>query len=170
MILRPATPDDVPRLNAWDNAAHVIAAVGAEQMVDWRGELARADRDYEILIAEADRPIGVVLVKDPSLEPEAGWGAIGPGSRAITLWIGDEADCGQGLGAQMMRLALARCFAERAVRRIYAAPLGRAMRARMFFARLGFQERERRVFNKRYCVLYRLDKADWAAMRRQPSR
>lgn len=69
-----------------------------------------------------------------------------PNLRAIDISIGPEADCNQGYGREMMRLAHERCFADPAVTAIVIDPLARNLRAIAFYQRLGYVTVERRVF------------------------
>ena len=81
--------------------------------------------------------------------------------RAIDIWIGAESDLGQGHGTQMMRLALARCFAAPEVTAVLLDPLFSNERARRFYERLGFRFIERRRFGADECAVYRLERAHW---------
>ena len=58
----------------------------------------------------------------------------------------------------MMRLALARCFADRAVTAVLVDPLARNTRAHRFYERLGFRQVERRRFGADDCFVYRLER------------
>ena len=83
VMLRPATLDDVPLLQAWDREPHVIAcstddptATTAFDGSDWAEEIAGASDVSYHLIAEVDgRPIGAMQIIDPLAEPTHYWGA-----------------------------------------------------------------------------------------------
>ncbi len=149
-------------MKRWDENPHVAAAGGDDDWYDWETEIPRDAEWGEILIAETGgRPIGVLEIIDPAKEPSHYWGDIQPNLRAIDIWIGDEADLGGGLGTQMMRLALDRCFAEERVRAVVIDPLESNVRARKFYERLGFRFVERRRFQNDDCAVYRFDREDY---------
>lgn len=160
--LRPATLADVPLLLEWDEQPHVVAASGADDSVDWVADITGSDGWGEQLIAEEDgRPVGVVQVIDPALEPTHYWGDCGPGLRAIDIWIGSAPDLGRGLGSQMMRLALDRCFATPEVTAVLIDPLAPNVAARRFYERLGFRPVGPRRFGDDDCIVYRLARDGW---------
>lgn len=160
--LRLATLADAPTIEAWDREPHVIAASGEDPMYDWRAELPRTVPWREFLIAEVNgRPIGVMQIIDPELEESHYWGDIAPNLRAIDIWIGDAADLGRGYGTEMMRLAIARCFAPPEVRAILIDPLVSNTRAHRFYERMGFRRVDRRSFGEDDCYIYRLDRDHW---------
>ena len=69
VTLRPATLDDVPLLQHWDEQPHVMAAGGDDDSIDWHIELALDPAWSWTLIGEEDgRPFGVVQVIDPREE------------------------------------------------------------------------------------------------------
>jgi len=158
--LRRATSADVPTLQAWDRKPHVMAATGSYAGAsDWAHEIALNVAWWEVLIAEATgHPIGLVRIIDPAEEETHYWGACPTNLRAIDIWIGDEANHGRGLGSEIMRLALAHCFANPRVTAVLIDPLARNVRARRFYERLGFREVERRMFGGDDCVVYRFDR------------
>ena len=160
--LRAATVADAPLLSEWDTRPHVIAASGQDDLRDWADEIAHADPWTDHLIAEEDgRPIGVMEIIDPALEGTHYWGDIGHGHRAIDIWIGEEADLGRGLGTEMMRLALDRCFEPDDVTAVLIDPLAANTAARRFYARIGFEEVGPRRFGADDCMVYRLTRERW---------
>lgn len=162
MHLRKATLDDVELLQYWDTKPHVIAASGEDDWFDWPAELAADPPWREMLIAEAEgRPIGILQIIDPAEEETHYWGEIEPGFRAIDIWIGEETDLGRGFGAEMMRLALARCFALPDVTAVLIDPLLSNKRAQNFYEKLGFKPVERRVFETDECLVMRIDRLHW---------
>jgi aminoglycoside 6'-N-acetyltransferase len=167
LALRRATPADLAVLRAWDEQPHVRAASGADPGWDWEDDLGREVAWREPLIAELDgRPVGFVEIIDPAEEETHYWGEAEPGLRAIDIWIGDEDDLGQGLGAEMMLQALARCFAGPQVSAVVIDPLASNTRACRFYERLGFRLIEPRRFGDDDCLVYRLDRDDWEAAQR----
>jgi aminoglycoside 6'-N-acetyltransferase len=165
ITLRAATPADLALLRHWDEQPHVIASDPNDDW-HWETELARAPEWREQLIAEdAGRAIGFVQIIDPALEESHYWGEMPEGWRAIDIWIGEEADLGRGYGSTMMKLSLARCFADPAVRGILIDPLASNTRAHRFYERLGFEFVERRQFGKDNCFFYQLPRATWEACR-----
>ena len=97
---------------------------------DWADEIASdSDVSYH-LIAEVDRrPIGVVQICDPHLEPTHYWGEIEPGLRAIDIWIGADDDRGHGYGTSMMYQVHERCFTDPSVNAVLVDPLDSNVRA-----------------------------------------
>ena len=170
IVLRAAKPDDVALLRYWDKQPHIIAS-DPDSDWDWETELLRTPDWREQLIAELDgRPIGVIQIIDPAREDSHYWGEISPNLRAnlraIDIWIGEVSELGKGYGTQMMRLALARCFAAPAVTAVLIDPLVSNVRAHRFYERLGFQKIERRRFGDDDCFVYRLDRTDWYSVGR----
>lgn len=170
--LRPATPADVPVLQAWDREPHVIACSSdrpdlevAFDGIDWPEELAAASPVSFHLIAEVDgRPIGAMQVCDPHLEPSHYWGEIELGLRAMDIWIGPADALNRGYGTQMMTLAIEAAFADPTVKAVIIDPLNTNTDAHRFYRRLGFEEVGRQVFNDEDdCLVMRLDRAAWAA-------
>ena len=151
MRLRPAILDDLALLNHWQTQPHVIASGAANDDWGWERELARTPDWREQLIAEVDgRPVGYLEIIDPAREEEHYWGDCPPNLRAIDLWLGEAADLGRGFGTQMMRLALARCFADPAVTAVLVDPLASNTRAHRFYERLGYRcSKTQRVYGKR---------------------
>ncbi len=160
--LRRATLDDLPTLLHWDTQPHVIAASGDDDSFPWEAELPR-DVDWrELLIGEADgRPVGFIQIIDAAREETHYWGDAEPNLRAIDIWLGELDDLGKGYGTQMMKLAIARCFADPAVTAILIDPLASNIRAHRFYERLGFKPVERRTFGTDDCVVYRLERSSW---------
>jgi aminoglycoside 6'-N-acetyltransferase len=162
--LRRATPADAPLLRRWDRKPHVIFATGADAADgdggwDWDCELPRDVAWRELLIGEVDgRPVGVLQIIDPQAEETHYWGDVESGLRAIDIWIGEEEDLGRGYGREMMRLALARCFADPSVHAVLIDPLASNIRAHRFYERLGFRRIDRRMFGSDDCFVYRLDR------------
>ncbi len=162
MRLRPATAGDRDLLEHWDRQPHVQAALGSDGPFDWAAELDRNLAGVEMLIAEDDgRPVGFVQVIDPAIEPFRYWGEVGPGLRAVDIWLGDAADLGRGLGTRIMRAVLARCFADPTVQAVLVDPLAQNERAHRFYARVGFRPAERRRFGDDDCLVMRVDRDGW---------
>lgn len=161
MRLRPAVPDDASLLRRWDEQPHVLEADPNDDW-NWEVELPRTPEWREMLIAETEeRPVGFLQIIDPALEETHYWGECEPDLRAIDIWIGDASDLGRGLGTEMMRLALQRCFATPSVKAVIIDPLFTNMRARKFYERLGFRFVERRRFGADDCAVYRLERSEW---------
>ena len=167
--LRRATPDDAPLLAAWDREPHVVACSTDDPAADiafdgieWREELAaQSEIDFYLIAELSGRPIGVVQVADPHLEPTHYWGDIEPNLRAIDIWIGPPDALGRGYGTQMMTQVLDACFADPSVTAIVIDPLASNIRAHRFYQRLGFQPVGPRRFGDDDCLIHRLDRATW---------
>jgi aminoglycoside 6'-N-acetyltransferase len=164
MHLRRATIDDLELLQTWDEQPHVIESDPNDDW-GWEVELQRDVPWREQLIAEEDgRPIAFVQIIDPLLEDGHYWGTdVAANLRAIDIWIGDANDLSKGHGSQIMRLAIARCFADPRVTAILIDPLANNVRAHRFYERFGFKFVERRRFGRDDCFVYRLERAAWAA-------
>lgn len=159
--LRPATPADVPLLRHWDEQPHVIESDPNDDW-NWESEIGTENPWREQLIAELDgRPIGFLQIIDPALEETHYWGDVPRNLRALDIWIGEATDLGKGYGTQMMHLALARCFADRAVTAVLIDPLVSNTRAHVFYERLGFRVLERRMFGEDDCLVMRLKRTDY---------
>ena len=123
MHLRPATINDLALLQHWDEQPHVKAS-DPDTDWNWEQELQHNPPWREQLIAmHENRPIGVIQIIDPALESTHYWGDVAPNLRAIDIWIGALEDTGKGLGTEMMRLAIERCFAPPEVTAILIDPL-----------------------------------------------
>ena len=169
VALRLATPDDAALLQTWDAAPHVVAChtdspddPAPDDDWDWPTELARSVDWRTIWIGEAEgRPVGVVVAIDAAREETHYWGPAAPGLQALDIWLGEAAEIGRGIGTAMMRLALARCFADPAVEAVLVDPLASNVRAHRFYERLGFRLVGPRRFGDDACLVYRLDRALW---------
>ena len=130
---------------------------------EWETELLEYPDWREQLIAEVDGvPIGFMQVIDPLAEATHYWGDVEPDLRAIDIWIGEEAYLNRGFGTQMMRMAIGRCFAPPEVKAILIDPLASNARVLPFYERLGFRLLGPRRFGDDECLVYRLDRQDWA--------
>lgn len=169
--LRPATLADADLLAGWDREPHVIAcstddpdADIAFGGIDWREELADQSDISFYRIAEAEgRPIGVMQIIDPHLEPTHYWGDIEPNLRAMDIWIGPPDALNKGYGTEMMSLAIDQAFADPSVTAIVIDPLSSNADAHRFYQRLGFRPVGRRMFDEDDCLVHRLERADWEA-------
>jgi aminoglycoside 6'-N-acetyltransferase len=161
--LRVATPADVSLLRRWDDEPHVIASDPNDDW-NWETELERSPSWREQLMAEVDgRPIGFVQIIDPALEESRYWGDAPPNLRAIDIWIGEADALGRGYGSEMMRLALARCFAPPEVEAVLIDPLASNTDAIRFYRRFGFEFVEYRDFGDDHCAVHRLDRSRYLA-------
>jgi aminoglycoside 6'-N-acetyltransferase len=163
ITLRLATGADAPLLRQWDELPHVLASDPDDEW-NWEVELPRTPHWREQLMAELDRrPIGFVQIIDPAREESRYWGDCASNLRAVDIWIG-PADClGRGYGTQMMRLALARCFADPAVTGVLIDPLADNIRAIRFYQRLGFRPVGPRSFGDSHCLVHEIDRHSWLA-------
>lgn len=173
VTLRPATVADAPMLAGWDRQPHVIACSSDRPDLevafddrDWIEEITDSSTASFYWIAEVDgRPIGVMQVCDPHLEPTHYWGEIEPGLVAIDIWIGPAEALNRGYGTEMMSLALDAAFADPAVTACVIDPLNSNTDAHRFYQRLGFTVIGRRMFDEDDCLVHRLERADWLARR-----
>lgn len=165
-MLRKASAADAALLRIWDKTQHVIDATGADAGSDWNWE-AELPRDVtwrEFLVGEvAGRAVGFMQIIDAREEETHYWGDVDPGLRAIDIWLGDAADFGKGYGCAMMRLALARCFADSSVTAVLIDPLVSNAKAHRFYERLGFRRTGRQMFGEDDCFVYRMARSEWTA-------
>jgi aminoglycoside 6'-N-acetyltransferase len=165
VTLRQATPEDAATLKHWDSQPHVIASDPHDDW-DWDIELTRTPGWRDQLIAEAEgRAVGFIQIIDPLLEESHYWGQVSPNLRAIDIWIGKEEDLGKGYGTEMMKLAIRKCFADKAVEAILIDPLESNVRAIQFYERLGFQFVERRRFGEDDCVVMILRRTSYIELK-----
>ena len=163
VTLRPATPADAAVLRRWDADPAIRAAV-IDADWGWEQELKRHPPWREWLIAEADgRPVGFLQIIDPENEESRYWGCMDAGHRAIDIWIGEPDARNRGYGAQMMSLAVERCFADPTVHTLLVDPLAANTRAHRFYERLGFEFVVERAFGDHRCRVYRLTRKAAAA-------
>lgn len=156
-------------LAAWDLEPHVIACSTDDPEADiafggiaWSEELEAQSEVAFYRIAEVDRrPIGVMQIIDPHLEPTHYWGEIEPNLRALDIWIGPKDVLGRGYGTQMMTLAIDACFSAPEVAAIVIDPLTSNAAAHRFYQRLGFEIVGRRMFDADDCLVHRLERAAW---------
>ena len=142
--LRPAGIKDLELLKYWDSKQHVIDCDPDDDW-NWELELKRDPEWREQLVAEKDgRPIGFIQIIDPLLEETQYWQTEARNTRAIDIWIGEESDLGKGMGTEMMKLALIRCFEDPNVTAVYVDPLKSNTKAHRFYQKLGFQFVEER--------------------------
>lgn len=156
--LRPATIDDLDLLRRWDDEPAVVDSDPNDDW-GWETELLRSPPWREQLIAEVDgRAIGFVQIIDPALEEGHYWGAVPAHLRAVDLWIGEADARGRGYGGEMMRQALARCFAPVDVEAVLIDPLASNVDAIRFYRRMGFEFVEARDFGDDHCHVHRLSR------------
>jgi aminoglycoside 6'-N-acetyltransferase len=161
MKLRTATLADLQLLRHWDEQPHTVASDPNDDW-GWELELGRCPAWREQLIAEIDgRPIGFLQIIDPLLEDSHYWGGVPANLRAVDIWIGEASDLNKGHGTQMMKLALARCFAPPSVTAVIIDPLASNTRAHRFYERFGFRFFERRRFGDDDCFVYRLERREY---------
>ena len=68
--------------------------------------------------------------------------------------------------AELMRLALERCFSDPRVTGIVIDPLASNERAHRFYRRMGFKPVGRRTFGRDVCLVHELTRRDWLALHR----
>ena len=158
---RPAESKDIPLLRRWDEEPHVKAA---DPDSDWQWEREIPEREdwrEQIMVSAGDRPIGFLQIMDPQRDEGAYWGKVQTCCRAIDIWIGEADYLGQGIGTEMMRWAVNRCFSEPDVEEILIDPLASNTRAHRFYERLGFEFVEQRCFDGDDCFVFRLARQRW---------
>ena len=160
VTLRPAVPADLTHLRRWDQDPDVRGSL-VDSDWHWDTELPKHPAWRDWLIAEVDgRPIGFIQIIDPEHEETKYWGCMKAGHRAIDIWIGEPDARNRGYGAQMMELAIERCFAEPSVHTILIDPLATNVRAHRFYEGLGFEYVVCRTFGDDECFVYKLTRPD----------
>lgn len=158
---RDATISDAPVLRHWDTLDHVIDSDPDDEW-NWEEELARqVSWRVQWMFSVNEEPIGFVQIIDPESEESHYWGNIGPGYRAIDIWIGPQEFLGKGYGTQMMEAAIAHCFSNMQVEGVLIDPLVSNHRAIKFYKRLGFVFLEEREFEDSKCSVHILHRSDW---------
>ncbi|MGB1109486.1 MAG: GNAT family N-acetyltransferase [Gammaproteobacteria bacterium] len=156
LSLRPANESDIEILRFWDEQPHK-RAVDPYTDWQWESELRRQPDWREQLIAEhSGQPIGFIRIIDPSQDETGRWDGFSNGHRAVDIWLGEPAHLGRGLGSNMMRHALNRCFENPEVKSVLVDPLATNTPAHRFYERLGFHYVERRMIGGDDCFLYEL--------------
>jgi aminoglycoside 6'-N-acetyltransferase len=163
LSFRRASSADARIFEAWDAEPHVRAAVSADGKrgftADWPLQL--DDERFAYVIAlSGGGPVGFVCIVDPAVDPY--WGEMPAGTRAVDIIIGDPGRLGLGLGPEMLRWAVGRCFADPSVQAVLVDPLVGNARAIRFFRRFGFVERERRLLGTDECLVLSLPRTAWA--------
>jgi len=158
---RPAEPNDLSILKAWDEKEHVLASDPNDDW-NWEEELQRKPPWREFwMVLFSEKPIGFLQIIDPAEEDSHYWGSMEAHFRAIDIWIGEEAFLNKGFGTRMMRFALDRCFSNQDVLSVLVDPLESNLGAIRFYERLGFQAREKRKFGSDDCLVMELKKIAW---------
>lgn len=159
--LRKATINDLPVLRYWDTQEHVIQSDPNDDW-NWETELLHEPEWREQLMAEINgKPVGFIQIIDPAAEETHYWGDIGPGKRAVDIWIGEKENLGKGYGSEMMKMALARCFMDTRVEEVLVDPLISNSEAIRFYIRMGFRFKERRHFGEDDCGVYVIKRDEW---------
>ena len=157
--MRSATVADIPLLRRWDDDPAVQAASGDDDEFDWEYEVPREVPWRELLVAEVNgTPIGFMQLIDAAEEETHYWGEVDPDLWAIDIWIGAAEHRGRGYGEQMMRMALARCFARPGVAAVLIDPLLLNRDAIRFYERIGFRHVEVQWFDTDECAVMRFDR------------
>lgn len=161
LTFRDAKITDVPLLRYWDTLEHVIDSDPDDDW-EWELELSRfVDWRVQWIFLVNEQPMGFVQIIDPEAEETHYWGEIGPGYRAIDIWIGPAEFLGRGWGAQMMHQAIDFCFADSRVHSILIDPLVTNRRAIKFYQRIGFEFLELRKFEGSECSVHILHRSNY---------
>lgn len=158
--MRPAKLSDIPILQKWDEAQHVIDS-DPNDVWKWAGEIPRNMPWRWQWIAEINgEPIGFVQIIEASQEETHYWGNVAIGTFAIDIWIGSENNLGKGYGTQIMLQALSFCFNQGALK-VLIDPLKSNKNAIRFYQKLGFIFLEERVFDEDVCSVHYFPREIW---------
>ncbi|MEM8798450.1 MAG: GNAT family N-acetyltransferase [Pseudomonadota bacterium] len=167
--LRKALLSDVPILDAWDKEPHVIESGGSDDVILWAEDIDEDPPWRDLLIAETEQgPVGIVYLIDPAQEDTQYWARyfapdpVPHDLRALDIWIGARENLSKGYGTEMMRQALALCFAVPTVQRVLIDPLVRNSAAIRFYERLGFEALKYHRFGNDECLVHQFQRRDWA--------
>ena len=161
IVLRLATPDDAPLRRQWDEEPHVQAS-DPDSDWGWESELkTNPDWRHQLIAERAGRPFGFLQIMDPAGDPDRYWGNVDRDVRAIDIWIGPADHLGKGYGSDMMRQALAQCFAAPGVVAVLIDPLLSNTRAHRFYQRLGFAVVGERWFDEDHCLVHEITREAW---------
>ncbi len=161
IILRKATPADVPLLRHWDEQPHVNKSDPDNDWF-WEEELGREVEWREQLVAELNgRPIGFIQIIDAAKEESHYWGDVPDHTKAIDIWIGEASDLGKGYGTIMMQQSINLCFADKHTNSILIDPLQSNTRAHRFYEKMGFNFLRFQVFDEDHCNVYELIRKNW---------
>jgi aminoglycoside 6'-N-acetyltransferase len=160
IVLRPATREDVPLLEAWDHDPDVHASSPNDDW-DWAGQTLVTE-GLTNLIAELDgRPIGYIQITDLARDASKYWGEHQAGLMAVDIEIGEPDMRGKGYGRAIMGLAIAKCFSAPNVQAVLIDPLITNERAIAFYQRLGFTFLQNRWFDQDHCAVHQMTRADY---------
>jgi aminoglycoside 6'-N-acetyltransferase len=160
IVLRPATQDDVPLLEAWDKDPDVHASSPNDDW-DWAGQTLVSE-GLANFIAELDGcPIGFIQLTDLAKDASHYWGEHQSGLMAIDIEIGEPDKRGKGFGRVMMDLALSLCFSDPTIQAVLIDPLITNTRAITFYQRLGFTLLENRWFDQDHCAVHQITRAEY---------
>jgi aminoglycoside 6'-N-acetyltransferase len=158
VVLRPATLEDVPMLESWDDDPDVHASSPNDDW-DWEGQTLVTE-GLTNLIAEVDRhPIGYIQLTDLARDASKYWGEHQAGLMAIDIEIGEPDMRSKGYGRTMMGLALRLCFSDPTIQAVLIDPLITNTRAIAFYRRLGFEFLENRWFDQDHCAVHQITRA-----------
>ena len=159
LTFRDAVISDAPILRHWDTLDHVIDSDPDDEW-DWELELAKVvNWRVQWMFLLDGKPMGFVQIIDPEIEESHYWGQIGPGYRAIDIWIGPAEFLGKGYGTHMMQRAIDFCFADTTIHSIIIDPLVSNQSAIRFYQRIGFEFLELRKFEDSECSVHILHRS-----------
>lgn len=163
--IRHADKHDIAILKKWDKQEHVRASGGQDDYIDWHQALSKPVIWASYLIAMVNnKPVGFLAVIDPALEETHYWGKISSNLAAVDIWIGEKDYLNKGWGRLMMSLTLDQLFAQN-VSAVLVDPLFTNQRACIFYEKLGFKKKERRVFGNDDCLVYQITRSVWSNWR-----
>lgn len=159
--MRPARTEDAVVLRRWEKAPHLAGLLGDGDWM-WEQSLANPHPSHTPFIAEVGgKPVGFLELLDTETDPERYWGGLPSGYVAIDLWIGDAAYLGKGVGREMMRQALERCFARAGIHTVLVDPLISNTASHRFYERCGFTYLGDRLFDDDACRVFGISRDQW---------
>ena len=156
---RTAHIGDAALLSSWDETPHMKVINSHSDWWNWPEELSHPGDWREMLIAELNGvPFGFLQLMNAGHDPHNYWPDLDASHMAIDLWIGPENYLSRGLGCQILRYAISRCFADKSIHTIWIDPQQHNHRAIRFYQKHGFIPVELRPDGQETIHIHKLER------------